>query len=153
MIPRPHINISLFYVYEYIVAVFRHTGRRHWIPLQMVIVVTPMTVMITHNSSRCQFYKGECCLSVGKLKVAKRETVRREQWSLEGCARASWEGSVAWATALFMASPLISTISYTAPVWYFLGVSVRARFRILCFWWPCVHLVYINESSFFILLL
>jgi hypothetical protein len=29
--------INLFHVYEYTVAVFRHTRRRHWIPLQMVV--------------------------------------------------------------------------------------------------------------------
>ena len=29
--------IYLFYVYEYIVAVFRHTRRGHWIPLRMVV--------------------------------------------------------------------------------------------------------------------
>jgi hypothetical protein len=30
-------KIYLFYVYEYIVAVFRHTRREHGIPLQMVV--------------------------------------------------------------------------------------------------------------------
>jgi hypothetical protein len=32
-----YLNIYLFYVYEYTVAVFRHTRRGHWIPLQMVV--------------------------------------------------------------------------------------------------------------------
>jgi hypothetical protein len=27
----------LFYVYEYTVAVFKHTRRGHWIPLQIVV--------------------------------------------------------------------------------------------------------------------
>jgi hypothetical protein len=31
------LKIYLFYVYEYIVAVFRHTKRGHQIPLQMVV--------------------------------------------------------------------------------------------------------------------
>lgn len=39
-----------------------------------VIVVAPVTLMITHDSSRRWFYEGECYLSVGKLKVVKRET-------------------------------------------------------------------------------
>jgi hypothetical protein len=30
-------KIYLFYGYEYIVAIFRHTRRGHWIPLQMVV--------------------------------------------------------------------------------------------------------------------
>ena len=29
--------VCLFYVYEYTVAVLRHTRRSHWIPLQMVV--------------------------------------------------------------------------------------------------------------------
>jgi hypothetical protein len=32
-----YTNKILFYVYEYTVAVFRHTRRGHWIPLQMVV--------------------------------------------------------------------------------------------------------------------
>jgi hypothetical protein len=31
------LKIYLFYVYEYTIAVFRHTRRGHWIPLQMVV--------------------------------------------------------------------------------------------------------------------
>jgi hypothetical protein len=27
----------LFYVYKYTIAVFRHTRRGHWVPLQMVV--------------------------------------------------------------------------------------------------------------------
>jgi hypothetical protein len=31
------INYYLFYVYEYTIAIFRHTRRGNWIPLQMVV--------------------------------------------------------------------------------------------------------------------
>ena len=34
---KKFFNIYLFYVYEYTVAVFRHTRRGHQIPLQMVV--------------------------------------------------------------------------------------------------------------------
>jgi hypothetical protein len=30
-------KIYLFYVYEYVVTIFRHPRRGHWIPLQMVV--------------------------------------------------------------------------------------------------------------------
>jgi hypothetical protein len=46
----------LFYVYEYTVAVFRHTRRRHWLPLQMVVshhVVAGNWTQDLWKSSQC----------------------------------------------------------------------------------------------------
>jgi hypothetical protein len=45
---------ALFYLCEYAVAVFRHTRREHWIPLQMVVshhVVAGQSVLLTSEPS------------------------------------------------------------------------------------------------------
>ena len=49
------LKVYLFYVYEYTVALFRHTRRGHWIPLQMVVshheVAGNWTLGIEHRTS------------------------------------------------------------------------------------------------------
>jgi hypothetical protein len=45
-------NIFLFYVYEYTVAVFRHTRIRHWISLRMAVLLLGIKVRTSGRTNK-----------------------------------------------------------------------------------------------------
>jgi hypothetical protein len=62
-------KIYLFYVCDYTVAVFRHTRREHWIPLQMVVSHHVVARIELRTSGRTVSAPNRCTISPAQKKI------------------------------------------------------------------------------------